>query len=85
MSNFITNNDHFLRRKRNIRNELLNKTDRYILEDYPLSAEQKQIIKEYRQQLREFINNNKDALKKRGIYIELIIAKLYYFEHSRKS
>jgi hypothetical protein len=64
MSNFITNNDHFLRRKRNIRNELLNKTDRYILEDYPLSTEQKQIIKEYRQQLREFINNNKDEILK---------------------
>lgn len=70
MSNFITNNDHFLRRKRNIRNELLNKTDRYILEDYPLSAEQKQIIKEYRQQLREFINNNKDEILKNEKQIE---------------
>lgn len=70
MSNFITNNDHFLRRKRNIRNELLNKTDRYILEDYPLSAEQKQIIKEYRQQLREFINNNKEEILKNEKQIE---------------
>jgi molecular chaperone DnaK (HSP70) len=64
MSDFVPNNLHFLKRKRNIRNELLNKTDRYILEDYPLSAEQKQIIKEYRQQLREFINNNKEDILK---------------------
>jgi hypothetical protein len=64
MSDFIPNNEHFLRRKRNIRNELLNKTDRYILEDYPISQEQKEIIKEYRQQLREFINNNKEEILK---------------------
>ena len=57
MSNFITNNEHFLKRARNIRNELLNKTDRYILEDYPnLSSEELTIIKAYRQSLREFIN-----------------------------
>jgi len=64
MSSFFTNNEHFLRRKRNIRNELLSKTDRYILEDYPISQEQKEIIKEYRQQLREFINNNKEEILK---------------------
>ena len=64
MSDFIPNNEHFLRRKRNIRNELLAKTDRYILEDYPMSQEQKEIIKEYRQQLREFINNNKEEILK---------------------
>ena len=36
MSNFIPNNEHFLKRYRNIRNELLNKTDKYILSDYPM-------------------------------------------------
>ena len=29
MSNYSPNNEHFLKRARNIRNELLNKTDRY--------------------------------------------------------
>ena len=62
MSNFIPNNEHFLKRARNIRNELLNKTDRYILSDYPITLEQQMIIKTYRQELREFINNNKDII-----------------------
>ena len=58
MSSFIPNNEHFLKRARNIRNELLNKTDRYILSDYPITLEQQMIIKTYRQDLRDFINNN---------------------------
>ena len=70
MSGFIPNNEHFLKRKRNIRNELLNKTDRYILEDYPISQEQKEIIKTYRQQLRNFINENKDEILKNEKEIE---------------
>jgi len=57
-NNYIPNNEHFLKRARNIRNELLNKTDRYILSDYPITLEQQMIIKTYRQELREFINNN---------------------------
>ena len=57
-NNYIPNNEHFLKRARNIRNELLNKTDRYILSDYPITLEQQMIIKKYRQDLREFINNN---------------------------
>ena len=60
MSSVLTNNEHFLKRARNIRNELLNRTDKYILSDYPISLEQQMKIKEYRQALREFINNNKD-------------------------
>ena len=47
-----------MKRARNIRNELLNKTDKYILSDYPISIEQQMIIKTYRQELRDFINNN---------------------------
>ena len=58
MSDFIPNNEHFLKRARNIRNELLNKTDRYFLIDYPIAYEQQMIIKKYRQDLRDFINNN---------------------------
>ncbi len=58
MNNFIINNAHFLKRYRNIRNELLNKTDKYILSDYPISLERQMIIKTYRQDLRKFINDN---------------------------
>ena len=58
MNNYIINNKHFLQRARNIRNELLNKTDKYVLPDYPISLSQQMIIKTYRSELREFINNN---------------------------
>ena len=58
MSSFIPNNEHFLKRARNIRNELLNKTDRYFLIDFPIDYEQQMIIKKYRQDLRNFINEN---------------------------
>ena len=57
-NNYIPNNEHFLKRARNIRNESLNKTDRYFLIDYPIAYEQQMIIKKYRQDLRDFINNN---------------------------
>ena len=62
MSNYIPNNEHFLKRARNIRNELLNRTDRYFLIDYPIAYEQQMIIKTYRQELRDFINNNKERI-----------------------
>ena len=62
MSSYIPNNEHFLKRARNIRNELLNKTDRYFLIDYPIAYDQQMIIKTYRQELRDFINNNKDII-----------------------
>jgi len=58
MNDYITNNAHFLKRYRNIRNELLNKTDRYFLIDYPIEYEKQMIIKKYRQDLRDFINEN---------------------------
>ena len=62
MSSYIPNNEHFLKRARNIRNELLNRTDRYFLIDYPIAYEQQNIIKAYRQELRDFINNNKEKI-----------------------
>ena len=55
---YIPDNKHFLNRARNIRNELLNKTDRYFLIDFPIEYEKQLIIKKYRQDLRDFINNN---------------------------
>ena len=62
MNSYIPNNEHFLKRARNIRNELLNKTDRYFLIDYPIAYEQQNIIKAYRQELRDFININKEKI-----------------------
>ena len=63
MTSFLTSNEHFLKRARNIRNELLNKTDRYMLEDYPNLTEEELIsIKEYRQALRDYININKENI-----------------------
>ena len=52
MSSFLTSNEHFLQRTRNIRNELLNKTDKYFLIDYPIHYEQ-QIINTLRQNAME--------------------------------
>ena len=67
MSNILTSNEHFLKRARNIRNELLNKTDRYMLEDYPnLTQDQLKSIKDYRHALREFININKENILTNG-------------------
>jgi hypothetical protein len=60
MNSYIPNNEHFLKRARNIRNELLNRTDRYFLIDFPIAHEQQMIIKAYRQDLRNFINENKE-------------------------
>jgi hypothetical protein len=59
---YIPDNKHFLKRARNIRNELLNRTDKYLLIDYPITQEQKEIIINYRQQLRQFINNNQEKI-----------------------
>ena len=61
-NSYIPNNEHFLKRARNIRNELLNRTDRYVLSDYPISLEQQMEIKAYRQDLRNFINANKEKI-----------------------
>ena len=58
MNNYVNENKDKLKKYRNIRNELLNRTDKYILSDYPISLEHQMIIKAYRQDLREFINNN---------------------------
>ena len=43
---------------KNKRNLILNETDKYILSDYPITPENLEIIKTYRQQLRDFTLNN---------------------------
>lgn len=45
---------------RNIRNLLLLSTDKYLLSDYPITNEELLIIKQYRTDLRNYINNNYD-------------------------
>ena len=40
------------------RDQLLNKTDKYLLPDFPITAYNLIIIKEYCQALRDFTNNN---------------------------
>ena len=55
MDSYIENNAQFLKRARNIRNELLNKTDIYFLIDYPIAHDQQMIIKAYRQELRDLL------------------------------
>ena len=62
-----TSNEHFLVRNRNLRNELLNQTDRYLLNDYPITEEQKTEVINYRQKLRDFINENKSKYLDDGI------------------
>ena len=62
-----TSNQHFLIRNRNLRNELLNQTDRYLLNDYPITEEQKTEVISYRQKLRDFINENKSKYLDDGI------------------
>ena len=43
---------------RNIRNLILNETDKYLMSDFPISEEQLIQVKKYRQALRDFTNNN---------------------------
>ena len=47
---------------RNTRNSLLQLTDKYLISDYPITPENLEIIKTYRQYLRDFINVNKDGI-----------------------
>jgi hypothetical protein len=62
MEETTTNNNHFLVRNRNLRNELLKKTDYLMLPDvYETLTEEKKVeLRTYRQTLRNFINENKD-------------------------
>lgn len=43
---------------RKMRNDLLNETDKYLMNDYPITPENLIIVKEYRQALRDFTKNN---------------------------
>jgi hypothetical protein len=43
---------------KNKRNLVLGETDKYMLCDYPISPENLEIVKTYRQKLRDFTNND---------------------------
>jgi hypothetical protein len=43
---------------KNERNQLLIKTDKYMLSDFPITPEQLELVKQYRQALRDFTNND---------------------------
>lgn len=43
---------------RSTRDQLLTQTDKYLLPDFPITPENLILIKEYRQKLRDFSNNN---------------------------
>jgi len=47
---------------RNTRNSLLQLTDKYLIPDYPITPKNLEIIKLYRQELRDFINKNKEGI-----------------------
>lgn len=72
-SNEGTNEDHGywkLVLLRNTRNAYLALTDKYLLPDFPITDENRNIIKTYRQYLRDFINVNKEAIEN-GLNIEI--------------
>lgn len=48
--------DEFLRLRREERNKLLVQSDKYLIVDYPISTEKIELIKQYRQQLRDYMN-----------------------------
>ncbi len=43
---------------RNQRNKLLNESDKYMLPDYPITSNNLILIKDYRDKLRNFTNND---------------------------
>ena len=56
---------------RNTRNSYLQLTDKYLLPDFPITEEKRNIIMEYRQYLRNFININQEAIMN-GVEIEIL-------------
>ena len=66
----IIKNDTYNHLKK-MRTELLIATDKYLLPDFPITPEQLIIIKEYRQLLRNFTNNNYELPVKPDFVITL--------------
>jgi len=64
-------NEWQLYQLRKTRNEYLQLTDKYLIPDYPITPENLEIIKTYRQYLRDFININQEAILK-GLIPEIL-------------
>ena len=43
---------------KSIRNLILGETDKYLLPDFPITSEQLELVKQYRQALRDFTKND---------------------------
>jgi len=46
----------YLNFKRYERNKLLNDSDKYLLPDYPITSSNLELVKQYRQELRNYMN-----------------------------
>ncbi len=51
----LLSNKMMMKQRRNL---ILCETDKYMLSDFPITAEQLEIVKQYRQALRDFTNND---------------------------
>ena len=47
---------------RHRRNQLLDSTDKYLMPDFPISSNNLKLIKEYRQQLRDYMKDRKSVV-----------------------
>jgi len=48
--------EQYLNMRREERNKLLAQSDKYLLPDFPITPENLELVKQYRQQLREYMN-----------------------------
>ena len=55
-SNIVYDNSLFISIQRIERNKLLNETDKYLMSDYPISSNNLVLIKQYRQDLRDYMS-----------------------------
>lgn len=55
--------DEIISEKRLIRNEYLKDSDKYMLQDFPITSTEKNKWKQYRVYLRDFFNDENNALK----------------------
>ena len=55
-SNIIYDDSLFVSIQRIERNRLLNETDKYLISDYPITSNNLILIKQYRQELRDYMD-----------------------------
>ena len=48
--------EQYLNTRREERNKLLAQSDKYLLPDFPITPENLELVKQYRQQLRDYMN-----------------------------